>query len=204
MFCISTSLSVVCPACCVVPGSKVPAALRVALSLTGRYQRECRGKTQAHPTAPKHSAKPPLSCCSSYRSTGQFKDTVPLFKNQKPGHVLTLGAMGAGGGGGIFEPSCNGKKKRQSNVLMPYNETKRVKKIYHSNLWRTHQTNTNTYRLFMLLTVHLGIIPFNDQLNAQLFFVYVYFSSLHVSSIQVLIIRRFSCINTISGICRSM
>ena len=35
------------------------------------------------------------------------------------------------------------------------------------------------------------------------FFVYVYSNSLHVSSIQVLIIRRFNCINTISGICHS-
>ena len=45
---------------------------------------------------------------------------------------------------------------------------------------------------------------FNDQLDAQLFFVYVYFSSLHVSNIQVLINRRFSCTKTISGICHSM
>ena len=36
------------------------------------------------------------------------------------------------------------------------------------------------------------------------FFVYVYLNSVHVSSIQVLIIRRFNCINTISGICHSM
>ena len=48
------------------------------------------------------------------------------------------------------------------------------------------------------------IIVFNDQLDAQFFFVYVYFNSLHVSSIQVLTIRRFNCTNTISGICHSM
>jgi len=52
--------------------------------------------------------------------------------------------------------------------------------------------------------VHLGIILFNDQLDAQFFFVCVYFNSLHVSSIQVLIIRRLSCVNTTSGICHSM
>jgi len=45
------------------------------------------------------------------------------------------------------------------------------------------------------------MVLFNDQLDAQFFFVYVYFNSLHVSSIQVLIIRRFNCINTISGVC---
>ena len=47
-------------------------------------------------------------------------------------------------------------------------------------------------------------ILFNDQLDARFFFVYVYFISLHVSSIQVLIIRRLNCINTISGVCLSM
>jgi len=60
-----------------------------------------------------------------------------------------------------------------------------------------------TEEFYVLLTVHLGIILFNDQPDAQFFFVYVYFNSLHVLSIQVLIIRRFICINTISGICQS-
>jgi len=49
-------------------------------------------------------------------------------------------------------------------------------------------------KFYVLLTVHLRIILFNDQLDTQFFFVFVYFSSLHVSSIQVLIIRRFNCI----------
>jgi len=57
---------------------------------------------------------------------------------------------------------------------------------------------------YVLWTLHLGIILFNYQFDAQFFFVYVYFNSLHVSSIQVLIIRRFNCINTKSGICHSM
>ena len=56
---------------------------------------------------------------------------------------------------------------------------------------------------YVLLTVHLDIILFNEQLDAQFIFVYVYFKPLHVSSIQVLIIRRFNRINTISGICHS-
>ena len=59
-------------------------------------------------------------------------------------------------------------------------------------------------KFYVLLTAHLGIILFNDQLDAQFFSVCVYLNSLHVSSIQVLIIRRFNCINTISGICHSM
>ena len=56
---------------------------------------------------------------------------------------------------------------------------------------------------YVLFTVHLGIVLFNDQLDAQCFLIYVYFNSLHVSSIQVFIIRRFNCINTISGMCHS-
>ena len=44
---------------------------------------------------------------------------------------------------------------------------------------------------------------FNDQLDAHFFFIYVYFSSLHVSSIQVLIIRRINFVNKISSIFHS-
>ena len=44
------------------------------------------------------------------------------------------------------------------------------------------------------------LILFNEQLDARFFFVYVYFNSLHVLSIQVHIIRRFNFVNTISGI----
>jgi hypothetical protein len=43
----------------------------------------------------------------------------------------------------------------------------------------------------------------NNQLEAQFFFIYVYFYSLHVSGSHVPIIRRINCINT-SGICRSV
>ena len=38
----------------------------------------------------------------------------------------------------------------------------------------------------------------NDQLDA-LFYIFIYYTSLHVSSITVLIIRRSNCINTSSG-----
>ena len=40
------------------------------------------------------------------------------------------------------------------------------------------------------------IIFANNQLEAQLFFMYVYFYSLHVSGSHVPIIRRINCINT--------
>jgi hypothetical protein len=57
---------------------------------------------------------------------------------------------------------------------------------------------------YVLLTVHLGIISVNNQLDAQFFFMYVYFCSVHVSGSHVPIIKRINCINTTSGICRSV
>ena len=58
---------------------------------------------------------------------------------------------------------------------------------------------------YVLLTVqHLGIISVNNQLDAQFFFAYVYFCSLHVSGSHVPIIRRINRINTTSGICHSV
>jgi len=54
---------------------------------------------------------------------------------------------------------------------------------------------------YILLTVRLGIIFANNQHDAQFFFMYVYFYSLHVSGSHVPIIRRISCINMTSGIC---
>ena len=58
--------------------------------------------------------------------------------------------------------------------------------------------------LCVLLTVHLVIIFVNHQPDVQFFFMYVYFYSLHVSDSYVSIIRRINCINTTSGICRSV
>jgi len=54
--------------------------------------------------------------------------------------------------------------------------------------------------IYVLLTVHLGIIFVNNQLDDQFFFMYVYFYSLHVSSSHVPIIRRINCINTTSAL----
>jgi hypothetical protein len=63
--------------------------------------------------------------------------------------------------------------------------------------------NTNITEFYFLLTVHLGIIFVNNQIDAQFFFMYVYFYFLHVSGSYVPIIRRINCINT-SGICHSV
>jgi len=55
-------------------------------------------------------------------------------------------------------------------------------------------TQTYNVKFCNLLTVHLGIILVNNQLDAQFFSVYVYFDTLHVSSNHVLIIRRMAYI----------
>jgi hypothetical protein len=52
-----------------------------------------------------------------------------------------------------------------------------------------------------LVPTKVYIILVNNQLDAQFFFLFVHFNSLHVSSNLVLIIRRISCINIISGMC---
>jgi len=54
------------------------------------------------------------------------------------------------------------------------------------SLWITY-TESDFY---VLLTVYLGIILVNNQLDAQFFFVYVYFYPPHVSGSHVPIIRR--------------
>jgi hypothetical protein len=57
---------------------------------------------------------------------------------------------------------------------------------------------------YVLLTVHVGIIFVNNQLDAQLFFMYVCLYSLHVSGSHLPNIRRINCINTTPGICHSV
>ena len=54
------------------------------------------------------------------------------------------------------------------------------------------------------LNEYLVRVFVNNQLDAQFFFMYVYFYSLHVSSSHVPIIRRIYCINTASGMCHSV
>jgi len=43
----------------------------------------------------------------------------------------------------------------------------------------------------------------NNQIDAQSFFVYDYYNSVHVSNTHVLIIRRIKNINTTPGLCHS-
>jgi hypothetical protein len=74
---------------------------------------------------------------------------------------------------------------------------------FYLHIVHTFDINGDLY-FHVLLTVHLGIILVSKQLDAQFFFVYVYFNSLHVSSSHVLIIRRINCIYKTSGICHSM
>ena len=55
---------------------------------------------------------------------------------------------------------------------------------------------------YVLLTVNIIKIFVNNQLDAQLLFLYSFI--LHVSSNQVLIISRVNCTNTTSAICHCM
>jgi len=57
---------------------------------------------------------------------------------------------------------------------------------------------------YVLLTVHVDIILLNNHLDAQFFFMYVYFYSLHVAGSHVPIITRINCINMTSVICHSV
>jgi len=55
------------------------------------------------------------------------------------------------------------------------------------------------------LGIFLSCLIFvNNQLDAQFFFMYVYFYPLHVSGNDVPIIRRINCFNMTCGICHSV
>jgi len=56
----------------------------------------------------------------------------------------------------------------------------------------------------VLLAARFITVSANDQLDTNSFLTFVYSSSVHVSSNQVLIIKRVSCINTTPGICHCM
>jgi len=65
------------------------------------------------PNRPQAQPNTKVSCCSSYRATGQLKDMVPIFLKPKT-RIRTnvcYHACGGGGGGGIFHLSGKGKKK---------------------------------------------------------------------------------------------
>jgi hypothetical protein len=59
-------------------------------------------------------------------------------------------------------------------------------------------------KCYVLLTIHLGVILVNDELDAQFLFLYVYLNSLHVSSNLMLISRINNCTNTTSSMCHSV
>jgi hypothetical protein len=73
-----------------------------------------------------------------------------------------------------------------------------------NNIHVTPKNKLDAVNFCVLLTVHLGIIFVNNQLDAQFFFMYVHFYSLSVSGSHVPIIRRVNCINTTSGVCHSV
>jgi hypothetical protein len=68
-----------------------------------------------------------------------------------------------------------------------------------------HRCNQN-FNYLILCSVDRAsrIIFVNKQLDAQFFFIHVYFYSVHVSGSHVLIIRRINYINRISVICHHL
>jgi len=74
--------------------------------------------------------------------------------------------------------------------------------LHNTDLFILYKETIAVY--YVLLTVHLGTIFVNNQLDVQFFFMYIYFYSLHVSGSHVPIIRRISCISTTSGVCHSV
>ena len=63
---------------------------------------------------------------------------------------------------------------------------------------------SNSYLERCRFEFQVGSFFVNNQVDAQFFFMYVYFYSLHVSGSHVPVIRRINCINTTSGICHSV
>jgi len=61
--------------------------------------------------------------------------------------------------------------------------------LYYTYTRAYVRTFIRAYILYVLLTVHPGMILVNNQLDAQ-FFMYVYFYALHVSGSHMSIIRR--------------
>jgi len=90
------------------------------------------------------------------------------------------------------------EEKRENNYRSCHFE-----RVIWSNkvIYRSSDRISKTVKFYVLLTVHLGIIFVNNQIDAKLFFMY-FFYSLHVSGSHVPIIRRFH--NTTSGICHSV
>jgi len=56
----------------------------------------------------------------------------------------------------------------------------------------------------LIYTYTIPVFLANNQLDAQFFFMYIYFFSLHVSDSHVPIIKRVNYINATPGICHSV
>ena len=72
-------------------------------------------------------------------------------------------------------------------------------------MFQTAMCTSSAYAPAYQTVIYMIFVIFvNNQLDAQFFFMYVYFYSLHVSDSYVSIIGRINCINTTSGICHSV
>jgi hypothetical protein len=91
---------------------------------------------------------------------------------------------------------------RKHGSLSPMLNHKLSKRVYPENFRSTvHIIMSQKQALTNLRIRWYNPIFVNNQLDAQFFFIHVYFYSLDVSGSHVPIIRRINCINTTSGIC---
>ena len=130
-----------------------------------------------------------LNCNSVYPSTYSRSISVSYQMNIR---TLVVGQQNK------IRTSCYlvspNKQNKYSPLKLAANTTK---------LLACQHCQKDSLLFYVLLMVHLDTILVNNQLDAQLFFVYIYFNSLHVSSTHVLIIGGTNCINRTSGICHS-
>jgi hypothetical protein len=100
---------------------------------------------------------------------------------------------------GLAKRECNRFQRRAENM-----EAKSRRKEYCFFPDINLLLKKEHVEFYVLLTVHLAIIFVNNQLDAHLFFIYVYSYFLHVLGIHVPIIRRINFINTTPGMCHSV
>jgi hypothetical protein len=94
----------------------------------------------------------------------------------------------------LAKTECNRFQRKVENMEV---KSRRKKYCFFPNI--NLLLEKEHVEFYVLLTVHLGIIFVNNQLDARFFFMHVYFYSLYVSGIHVPIIRRINRIDTINS-----
>jgi hypothetical protein len=147
-------------------------------------------------------------CCIYQLTRNSLKDNQFIFPCQLPCLLLCVVYRSHN----YNEVHRNQKNSTQVGTTVLKRNTYQYRYLYirrksnaEESAIKDDVSNCNTDGDFffnILFTVHLGIILVNNQFDAL--FQCIYFTSLHVSSNPVLIIRRINCINTSSGMYHSV